>query len=327
MSKGLDEVLGPADAELAVRIEADLADHVAELNERRRNLLTLRGLGITSVSALLTATVVSSEWVLALFAALVICAVVYVDLEANRRIDAIERRLPFLEEIGLGIRRCLARGDKDQRLLQSVRADLRTYKRTPPGRDEVAWIKIKLRWPLARCKLQRPYTRSAGGLRVRHALGGFEWLYLLLTAGCLALGISAALSRNNVMEVVGCAVTQGRDLRAAAENGRCGASVGSRASSAGKESQTCHVPRTLRRSTLVFRCSGVHGVVAINIMHGRDLVTSQALPVRLNGEVALRAPRLQRGQTYQVTIENAAGLLAAHHNLTVAESVRRYHSG
>jgi hypothetical protein len=94
LSEALDDLLTPGFAELAERVKRDLSDHVGERNERKRNLLTIRGLGITSVSALLAATVISGQELLAAVALLVVVALLFADLEANRSIHAIERRLP-----------------------------------------------------------------------------------------------------------------------------------------------------------------------------------------------------------------------------------------
>ncbi len=311
MSKGLDEVLEPAYAELALRVEADLADHVAELNERRRNLLTLRGLGVTSVSALLSATVVSNEGVLALFAALVICAVVYSDLDANRHIEAIEKRLPFLEGMVLDVRRCLARGARDPRIVESLKTDLHRYKRTPPGTDEVPWG-VVLRSPVLRWKPQWPVVSAPGSLGVRQAFGGFIGFYVLLAVGCVVLGLSVLLASSKITEVVSCQVAPGSDLGAAANHGRC-----TPVRPVIAKGSHCRIPRALRRDRLVAQCYGVQGAVAISIVNQRQLVLSQVAAVGPDGTVAVSVKRLRRGETYRVTITDEAGQLARSDSVSV----------
>jgi hypothetical protein len=186
------------------------------------------------------------------FAALVLCVSIYLDLDANRRIDPIEKRLRFLEETALNIRRCLARAPHDARIILSLKTDLRRYKRTPPGTDEVAWG-LSLRWPMTACEFRSPLgvaertrrdtddTASSltlrwpmrvsnlrspfvvGGVRIRlrRALAGFGFLYLLLATGCLSIAIEASAASTKVTEVVGCLVAPGAGLGHAASSGDC----------------------------------------------------------------------------------------------------------
>jgi hypothetical protein len=314
LSTGLDTVLGPPYASLAERIESDLADHVAELNERRRNLLTVRGLGITSVSALLAGTVASGHPLLAVVAIVIVVAFAYADLEANRRIQAIEKRIPFLEELSRLIRRSLALGSVRAPIVNTLKGRLRTYKRTPPGTDEVAWgISARSPMTLKPVGVRRPFVRAPGSFNIRAGLGAFVWIYAAMVLGCLVLGITTLSTPTTVRAVVSCVVPGGSNLRAAATDGRCGPE----AQDLRLAKASCAVPSAISGSSFTIRCRYVHGVIAVEIQQAGIPVLTSPAAVGVDGRVAISVARLRRGRTYTVTLTDNESVLASGKTLTI----------
>jgi hypothetical protein len=305
LSAGLDQVLGPPYAALAERLEADFRDHAAELNERRRNLLTVRGFGITSVSALLTATVVSDQALLAAFAVIVVAALVYVDLDSHRRIQVIEKQFPFLEETSRRVHRALALGSTTGPIAGTVPSRLRTYKGSPSGTKELDWG-IRVQSPLSwwRPFVRPPFRHEQGALRFGRALGPFVWLYTVLALGCCVIGVGVFSDDPRVTAVVGCLAPAGTDVRAAVVDGRC------RALSPAVKRSSCRVPTRLVASMLTVRCKGVRGRVLIAVSHGEAPVVSRRAIVSNDGRVALDVGVLRRGWTYRVTITRGGQVLA-----------------
>ncbi len=285
MTTGLEDVLGPQYAELALRVEADLEKHVAELNERERNLLTVRGFGITSVSALLTATVISDQELLALIAALVVLALTYADLDASRRVQAISRRLPFLERTARDIRHALGRGLTDRSKLR-LRTNLRTYRVTPSGADEVPW----------------------STLRKGKALGAFKAVYAVLILGCVFVGVAAIGRHTRVQAFASCVVPDGADVRDAVASGRCART---------KKRVTCKASSVVRRSSaLKLRCAGVRGPISIALRGTKGRSLSRRVVLGPSGAANVSVPGLPPG-TYRIMITQRRSLVDGSEHLRI----------
>lgn len=308
MSDALDTLLTPRFGDLAERVERDLSDHVAERNERERNLLTVRGLGVTSVSALLAATVVSGEELLAVVAFLVVIALLFADLEANRSIQAIERRLPHLRGLGDQIRQLLSGRRRGLKAITDLQAQLRSYADTPPGVDALRW-RVALRWPFARRspRLRRPIvSHTTRTITRREALGGFgRTLYLVLAVGCILIGAATAGDDTRIQAVAGCSVPAGTDLKEAVDEGRCGAQR------ARKRRSSCEVPATVARSRVVIRCKKVSGLVSIIVRHRGRLIASGVASVAPDGRIRFNLGQLRRSRTYRVTVARLGEVLAS----------------
>lgn len=308
MSDALEDLLTPGFAELAARVERDLSDHVAEQNERERNLLTVRGFGITSVSALLAATVASGQGLLAVVALLVVGALLVADLQANRTIRAIERRVPHLRSLADDIRKVLS-GRTRRDGITDLQAQLRAYADTPPGTDALGWA-VVFRVPVSR----KP--RRLRSLRVRHtnrtitrrqALGGFGVaLYLALTCGCITIGVAAVGNDTRIQAVAACPVPPGADLRAAVDDGRCSPAP----AAASQGHAACRVPKALTGSELVVRCTALRGFVLITVLHAGRLVAANTSSVSANGEAHISIGRHRRTWNYRVTVTRAGDVLA-----------------
>lgn len=307
MSGALDDLLTPRFAELAERVERDLSDHVAERNERVRNLLTVRGLGITSVSALLAATVISGQELLAMVALLVVIALLFADLEANRSIHAIERRLPHLRDLGDGIRQLLSGRRRGRKAITDLQTGLRAYAETPPGADALRWP-VTLRWPFAGKPLRpRPLVarHTTRTITRREALGGFgRALYTALAAGCLLIGGAATGDHTRIQALVGCSVPAGTDLQDAVDKGRCAPPP------TPTRRPSCLVPATVAGSRLVIRCTAVRGAVSITVQHGGRVVGSAVAVVAPNGRAQFEVGQLRPKWTYRVTITRVSEVLA-----------------
>jgi hypothetical protein len=308
---------------LAERAERDLRDHVDEINERRRNLLTVRALGTTSVSALLTAAVVTGEALLPVLALGFVLALVYADLDQNRRVQAIERRLGFLEELGRLIRRALALGSTTSPGVRKLRPDLRTYKGTPSGTDEVPWGLLWQR-PLVGGQLQWPVVKARAAFDKRKALGPFLWLYIALVFACMATWAKESGHDSAVQATVTCSVPAGSDVRAAARAASCKPPLARAASSVApypsltpRPHSSCVVPRHLLGTTLNIRCSGVYGVVAVEVRRHRVPVLLRTAPLDVDGFVRLSVKRLKRGQ-YRVSVSDNSAVIASQTMLVVS---------
>lgn len=299
MSDALDRLLDPPYAAVAVRLEADLVEHVRERNERERNLLTVRGFGITSVSALLTATVVTGAWLLALFAGIVVLALIYADLDANRRVQAIDRRLPFLRSTAQSIRRVLA-GRRHPSALLELRTNLRTYTSTPSGTDEVSWgIRIRSPFVGSKLPLRTPVYSAPGGLRVREALGTFAAVYGALFVGCIGVAAVAVGRKAPVQPVVGCVVGHGEDLRVAVEAERCP----SPQPAVVRRAPACRVAPTVRQGRpLDIGCVSVRGRIAVSLRVPSGRVRSRTTLVMSSGRAAVRFREFRPGAIYSVAV-------------------------
>jgi hypothetical protein len=322
MGAGLEQVLGAEYADLAERAERDLRDHVDEINERRRNLLTVRALGTTSVSALLTAAVVTGEALLPILALGLVLALAYADLDQNRRVQAIERRLGFLEELGRLIRRALALGSTNSPGVRRLRPDLRTYKGTPSGTDQVPW---GLQWqrPLAGRRLHWPVIKARAAFDKRKALGPFLWLYIALVLACLTTWAKEIGHDVEVQATVTCAVPADGDVRAAARAASCKSPVAKAPSSAthypsltSRPHSSCVVPRRFSGVALQIHCSGVQGAVAIEVRRHRVPVLLRVAPLDVDGVVRLNMTRLKRGQ-YRVSVSDNTEVVASQSMLMV----------
>jgi hypothetical protein len=310
LSDALDDLLTPQFADLAERVERDLSDHVAERNERERNLLTVRGLGITSVSALLAATVISAQELLAVVALLVVIALLFADLDANRSIQAIERRLPYLRELGNHIRQLLSGRRRGPKAITDLQTQLRTYAETPPGVDALRWT-VALRSRLARKPLRlRPLVvrHTTRTITRREALGGFgRALYPALAAGCLLIGGTAVGDDTRIQAVAGCSVPAGTDLQDAIEKGRCAPTP----TPSPTTRPSCRVPATVARSRLVVQCTAIRGAVSITVQYGGRVVASGVALVSADGRARLDIGRLRPTRTYRVTITRVGEVVAA----------------
>lgn len=129
------EALGPDAVELVRLVEAELVRHESAINEHHRTALTIRGLALTAVAALVAVSYTSFVALPDYFAFLATVLFLGADYFYSRLYLGVEQRIPVLESLSASYRRLLVRPARTQNLLDDFKGDLRAYSSRPVAPD------------------------------------------------------------------------------------------------------------------------------------------------------------------------------------------------
>ncbi len=129
------EALGPDAVELVRLVEADLARHESAINEHHRTALTIRGLMLTAVAALVAVSYTSFVALPDYFALLAAVLFLGADYFYSRLYLGVEQRIPVLESLSASYRRLLVRPARTRDSLDDFKGDLRAYSARPVAPD------------------------------------------------------------------------------------------------------------------------------------------------------------------------------------------------